>query len=46
MALSLPGDVLYVILDFLKAERDYNTIFQCAMSSRWLAKPALSVLYQ
>lgn len=44
--LTLPGDVLYIILDLLKAERDHSTLFQCALSSRWLAEPSLSVLYQ
>lgn len=46
MAVVLPSDVWYIILGFLKAERDYNTIFQCAVSSHILTEPAITVLYQ
>jgi len=46
MVVALPGDILYMIFDLLKAEKDYNTIYQCAVSSRLLAEPALMVLYQ
>ncbi|EED20574.1 conserved hypothetical protein [Talaromyces stipitatus ATCC 10500] len=42
----LSGDVILIILDFLRAQVDHNTLFQCALVSRWLAKPALSILYQ
>ncbi|EEA20994.1 conserved hypothetical protein [Talaromyces marneffei ATCC 18224] len=42
----LSGDVLLIILDFLKAQDDHNTLFQCALVSRWLAEPALAILYQ
>lgn len=42
----LSGDVLLIILDFLKAQVDHNTLFQCALVSRWLAEPALAILYQ
>ncbi|GAD93807.1 hypothetical protein ANI_1_2340024 [Paecilomyces variotii No. 5] len=46
MAVVLPSDVWYIILGFLKADREYNTIFQCAVSSRILTEPAIAVLYQ
>lgn len=42
----LSGDVLLIILDCLKAQVDHNTLFQCALVSRWLAEPALAILYQ
>ncbi|KUL84048.1 hypothetical protein ZTR_07132 [Talaromyces verruculosus] len=42
----LSGDVLLIILDFLKAQVDHSTLFQCALVSRWLAEPALAILYQ
>ncbi|KAH8691290.1 hypothetical protein BGW36DRAFT_304777 [Talaromyces proteolyticus] len=44
---ALPGDVLLMILDILKTEgHNHNTLYQCALASRWLAEPALSILYQ
>lgn len=42
----LPNDVLYIILGLLRDERDYSTLYQCALSSRFLAEYALMLLYQ
>lgn len=46
MAPSLPAEVLYMILDQLRDERDYNTIYQFALSSKYFTEPALTILYQ
>ncbi|OJJ46705.1 hypothetical protein ASPZODRAFT_132829 [Penicilliopsis zonata CBS 506.65] len=46
MSLTLPGDVVYMILDLLRDDRDYNSIYQCAISSKYLCEPALAILYQ
>ncbi|BCR88018.1 uncharacterized protein ACHE_40582S [Aspergillus chevalieri] len=46
MAPSLPAEVLYMILDQLRDERDYNTIYQFALCSKYFTEPALTILYQ
>lgn len=46
MALDIPVEVLYMILDQLRDERDYNTIYQCALSSKYFTELALTILYQ
>lgn len=46
MAPSLPAEVLYMILDQLRDEREYNTIYQFALSSKYFTEPALTILYQ
>lgn len=42
----LPNEVLYIILDLLRDEKDYNTLYQCATSSRFFTEQALILLYQ
>ncbi|PWY73645.1 hypothetical protein BO70DRAFT_364545 [Aspergillus heteromorphus CBS 117.55] len=46
MASVLPGDIIYIILDILGDEKDYNSLFQCAISSRYFTEHALAVLYK
>ncbi|KAE8372729.1 hypothetical protein BDV26DRAFT_88129 [Aspergillus bertholletiae] len=46
MAFVLPGDILYIILDILGDQRDYNSLYQCAITSRCFTEHALQVLYK
>ncbi|RAK99130.1 uncharacterized protein BO80DRAFT_410751 [Aspergillus ibericus CBS 121593] len=46
MTFALAGDVLYIILDILGDEKDYNSLFQCAISSRCFTEHSLAVLYK
>ncbi|PYI10405.1 hypothetical protein BO78DRAFT_458515 [Aspergillus sclerotiicarbonarius CBS 121057] len=46
MTFALAGDVLYIILDILGDEKDYNSLFQCAISSRYFTEHSLAVLYK
>ncbi|PLB48017.1 hypothetical protein P170DRAFT_386160 [Aspergillus steynii IBT 23096] len=46
MTLVLPGDVLYMILDILGDEKDYNSLYQCALSSKCFTEFALTSLYK
>lgn len=46
MAFALAGDVLYMILDILGDEKDYNSLFQCAISSKCFTEHSLAVLYK
>ncbi|KAB8261124.1 hypothetical protein BDV32DRAFT_148687 [Aspergillus pseudonomiae] len=44
MTFPLVGDVLYIILNILADQRDYNSLYQCAITSRCFTEPALQVL--
>ncbi|KZF22749.1 hypothetical protein L228DRAFT_260889 [Xylona heveae TC161] len=46
MTITLPDDVLHLICEELWLQRDFNTLFQCAVSSKVLAAPALASLYR
>ena len=46
MALILPREILYMILGLLRDDRDYASIYRCAISSKYLAGEALTILYQ
>ena len=46
MGVSLPSDVIFLIFDYLKEDRDFNAIYQCALSSKHLGEQALIALYQ
>ncbi|KKK15086.1 putative DNA polymerase alpha catalytic subunit [Aspergillus rambellii] len=46
MAVTLPSDVLFMILDVLGDEKDYNSLYQCALASKCFTEHALSVLYR
>ncbi|KAL2872382.1 uncharacterized protein BJX67DRAFT_5816 [Aspergillus lucknowensis] len=46
MAVSLPSEILFMVLDNLGDERDFNSLFQCALTSKHFTKHALSVLYR
>ncbi|GES57424.1 hypothetical protein ATEIFO6365_0001071200 [Aspergillus terreus] len=43
---ALAGDTLYMILDILGDERDYNSLFQCALASKCFTEHSLAVLYK
>lgn len=42
----LPNDVFYIILGQLRDERDYSSLYKCALSSKFFAEHALMLLYQ
>ncbi|RAL11604.1 uncharacterized protein BO97DRAFT_369990 [Aspergillus homomorphus CBS 101889] len=46
MGFVLADDVICMILDILGDEIDHNSLFQCALSSRYLTAHSLSVLYK
>ncbi|KAL5339571.1 hypothetical protein BJX70DRAFT_363306 [Aspergillus crustosus] len=46
MSVTLPSEILFLVLDNLGDDRDYNTLYQCALSSKYLAEHALAVLYR
>ncbi|KAK5104978.1 hypothetical protein LTS08_001251 [Lithohypha guttulata] len=46
MATILPEEILSIICQELGRERDFNTLFNCALSARTLADPALRTIYQ
>ena len=46
MSVNLPSDVLYIVLDCLRDDKDYNSIYQLAISSRTFTRQALATLYQ
>ncbi|RAQ59922.1 hypothetical protein COH20_002486 [Aspergillus flavus] len=44
MTFALTGDILYIIPGILGDQRDYNSLYQCAVTSRCFTEPALRVL--
>ncbi|KAL2834403.1 hypothetical protein BDW59DRAFT_137791 [Aspergillus cavernicola] len=44
--MALPSELLFLVLDNLGEEKDYNSLFQCALVSRGYAQHALAVLYR
>ena len=46
MAVTLPDDILYLICAQIWELRDFNTLFNCALTGRQLAVPALSHIYR
>ncbi|KAL4931337.1 uncharacterized protein BDV17DRAFT_256655 [Aspergillus undulatus] len=46
MAVSLPSEILFMVLDNLGDERDYNSLYQCALASKHFTEHALAVLYR
>ena len=46
MAIELPNDILYLICTQLSEQKDFNTLFNCALTGRQLAVPALMHLYR
>ncbi|KAB8222172.1 hypothetical protein BDV33DRAFT_189830 [Aspergillus novoparasiticus] len=46
MTFALAGDILYIILEILGDQSDYNSLYQCAITSRCFTEPALQVLYR
>ncbi|KAL4917313.1 hypothetical protein BDW62DRAFT_184210 [Aspergillus aurantiobrunneus] len=46
MVVSLPSEILFMVLDNLGDEKDYNSLYQCALASRHFTEHALAVLYR
>lgn len=46
MPLDVPEDVLYVLCDRLAEAKDFDTLFQCALTGKRFAVPALTTLYR
>ena len=46
MARTLPDDILYLLCFQLWEQRDFNTLYNCALSGRRLTVPALTHLYR
>ena len=46
MAPKLPDDVLHIVCYYAWQERDFDTLFNCALSSKGLALSAIPRLYR
>ncbi|KAL2815726.1 hypothetical protein BJX63DRAFT_389477 [Aspergillus granulosus] len=46
MAVTLPSEILFMVLDNLGDEKDFNSLYQCALTSRHFTEHALSILYR
>ncbi|KAL4785158.1 hypothetical protein BJX76DRAFT_347213 [Aspergillus varians] len=46
MAVTLPSEILFMVLDNLGDEKDHNSLYQCALASRRFTEHALAVLYR
>ncbi|RDW90759.1 uncharacterized protein DSM5745_02534 [Aspergillus mulundensis] len=46
MAVTLPSEILFMVLDNLGEEKDYNSLYQCALASKHFTDHALAVLYR
>lgn len=46
MAVSLPSEILFMVLDNLGDDRDYNSLYHCALASKLFTEQALAVLYR
>lgn len=46
MVRNLPDEILHLICDQITGPESFSTLYQCAISSRRLAVPALKALYQ
>lgn len=46
MPLEVPEDVLYILCDKLADAKDFDTLFQCALTAKRFAVPALTTLYR
>ncbi|KAL4807115.1 hypothetical protein BDV18DRAFT_136925 [Aspergillus unguis] len=46
MAVSLPSEILFMVLDNLGDDKDYNSLYQCALASKNFTDHALAVLYR
>ena len=44
--LSLPDEILTMICQELGQERDFGSLYRCALASSSLADPALRTMYQ
>ncbi|KAG2004045.1 hypothetical protein GB937_009170 [Aspergillus fischeri] len=46
MASRLPGDIIYLIVEILGEERDFNSLFQCAVSAKCFTEQAVTTIYK
>jgi hypothetical protein len=46
MASRLPGDIIYLIVEILGQERDFNSLFQCAVSAKCFTEQAVTTIYK
>lgn len=46
MAPALPDDIIFMVCSQLLLQKDFDTLFQCIVSSRKLAIPAATHLYR
>lgn len=46
MVSALPDDILHVLCTELAYQQDFDTLFNCAVTGRRLAVPALTSLYR
>lgn len=46
MVVELPDDILHLLCEELADERDFDTLFACAVSGKRLAIPALTAMYR
>lgn len=46
MASTLPGDIIYLIVEILGQEKDFNSLFQCAVSAKCFTEHAVTTIYK
>ncbi|GFF54489.1 hypothetical protein IFM61606_06656 [Aspergillus udagawae] len=46
MASTLPGDIIYLIVEILGQEKDFNSLFQCAVSAKCFTEQAVTAIYK
>ncbi|KAH1977713.1 hypothetical protein KXW18_003127 [Aspergillus fumigatus] len=46
MASWLPGDIIYLIVGILGEDRDFNSLFQCAVSAKCFTEQAVTTIYK
>ncbi|KAK9602829.1 hypothetical protein V6Z90_000935 [Aspergillus fumigatus] len=46
MASRLPGDIIYLIVGILGEDRDFNSLFQCAVSAKCFTEQAVTTIYK
>ncbi|KAF7125955.1 hypothetical protein CNMCM5793_002314 [Aspergillus hiratsukae] len=46
MASTLPGDIIYIIVEILGEEKDFNSLFQCAVSAKCFTEHSVTTIYK
>lgn len=46
MPLDVPEDILHIVCEKLADAKDFDTLFQCALTAKRFAVPALTNLYR